>query len=123
MEMSLQLNCKNVFPYRSGCVKLNQFPGVLPRRSVTFASGYMVITKFFLSYSCLCFMFSVLSFLFFLNWINMVVNIRVCVLCLLDFSVPRAKQVGVLLSSVPVQVFLVILFSFCCFVVLRLRIY
>ncbi|TKY72162.1 Soluble starch synthase 3 [Spatholobus suberectus] len=35
MEMSLQLNCKTVFPYRGGCVKLN------PCRSVTFASGYL----------------------------------------------------------------------------------
>ncbi|XP_047163123.1 starch synthase 3, chloroplastic/amyloplastic-like isoform X1 [Vigna umbellata] len=41
MEMSLQLNCKAVFPYRSGCVKLNSFPGVLPRRSVTFESGFV----------------------------------------------------------------------------------
>ncbi|KAK8468909.1 hypothetical protein PHAVU_006G149680 [Phaseolus vulgaris] len=41
MEMSLQLNCKTVFPYRSGCVKPNSFPGVLPRRSVTFGIGYM----------------------------------------------------------------------------------
>eukprot|EP00256_Glycine_max_P023840 XP_003546152.1 starch synthase 3, chloroplastic/amyloplastic isoform X3 [Glycine max] len=38
MEMSLQLNCKTVFPYRGGdCVS-----GVLPRRhSVTFTSGYI----------------------------------------------------------------------------------
>jgi len=47
MEMSLQLNCKTVFPCRSDSVKLNPFPGVLPRRSVTFESGYVVITKFF----------------------------------------------------------------------------
>ena len=70
MEMSMQLNCKTVFPYRGGdCVS-----GVLPRRhSVTFTSGYIVIIMlgfFFSSYSCLCFMFSA----FFLNWINMVVK-------------------------------------------------
>lgn len=41
----------------------------------------------------------------------------------MGFSVPRAKQFGVFLSSVPVQVFLFILFAFCCFVVLGLRIY
>ncbi|QCD77133.1 starch synthase 3, chloroplastic/amyloplastic-like [Vigna unguiculata] len=41
MEMSLQLNCKTVFPCRSDSVKLNPFPGVLPRRSVTFESGYV----------------------------------------------------------------------------------
>lgn len=64
MEMSLQLNCKTVFPYRSGCVKLNPFPGVLPRRSVTFQSGYMVIAKFFhltLLYA-LCFLPRTFSF-------------------------------------------------------------
>jgi len=42
----------------------------------------------------------------------MVVSIRVCVLFLLGFSVPRAKQVGVFLSSVPVQVFYLSYFLF-----------
>lgn len=37
MEMSLQLNCKTAFPYRGACFKLNP----LPRRSVTFATGYI----------------------------------------------------------------------------------
>ncbi|RDX77745.1 Soluble starch synthase 3, chloroplastic/amyloplastic, partial [Mucuna pruriens] len=39
--MSLQLNCKTAFPYRGSCVKLNPFSGVLPRRSITFASAYI----------------------------------------------------------------------------------